>query len=311
MAATGGAVPRLTVSDLIGTNADGSEIVVAVAEDVGHVLSPAMSPADMWAVVERGRELVRSGEIDGIVVTHGTATMAETAYLADLTWPFDEPIVFTGSMIIGGRPDSDGPRNVRDAMAVAASGVFRGAGATVVENGQVHAARDVRKEHKSAIGTFHSGAYGILGVVDEGRVIGYRRLMDRSVFSVAEPQFDVALVKAYSGMDDSLLRTVHRQGASGVIIECFPGRGGLPPSLLPAVEEMVQDHRVVVLAGAAEGRVAGTYGGPAGTRTFLEAGAISAGDLFPVKARILLMVLLAWADGDCGKIRAAMSEVAP
>lgn len=308
----GGAVPTRSVDDLLQRTVAGLDHVdVVTREDVRSVLSPAMTPMDMWTVTSRARELVRRGDVDGVVVLHGTATMQETAYLADVTWPYDEPIAFTGAMLTAEISDSDGPRNLRHALLVAADDASRGLGAVLVSNGEIHSARDVRKEHKSAVHTFRSGVYGALGFVDEDRVIIHRGRRDRRVFEVDTLVASVPLIKAYSGMDDLLLRAAGAAGAAGVVIECFPGRGGLPPALLPAIRDLVAGGIPVLLAGAAEGRVSQTYGGPAGTRTFVEAGALTAGDLYPVKARILLMVLLSWADGDPDKLAVALREVAP
>jgi L-asparaginase len=180
-----------------------------------------------------------------------------------------------------------------------------------VANGEIHSPRDVRKEHKSAVQTFRSGAYGALGFIDEDRVVMHRRPLNRRVFQIDAPVTKVPLVKAYSGMDDTFLRVVQDRGAAGLVIECFPGRGGLPPTLLAPVRDLVEAGIPVVLAGAAEGRVSQTYGGPAGTRTFVAAGAISAGDLYPVKARILLMVLLSSVAGDVRKLCELFRSVAP
>lgn len=306
-----GAVPTRSVADLVRSVAEEVGAQLAVHQDVLQVNSAAMTPMDMWAVVTRAHELVAGEEVDGVVITHGTATIEETSYLADLTWPHEAPIVFTGAMVRPDLPGSDGPRNLRDALSVVAHDATRGLGALLVANGEVHTARHVRKQHASAVETFSSGRYGCIGFVDEGSVFVHRVRRDRHTFKISGPVTDVPLIKAYTGMDERFLRLAHDTGAAGVVLECFPGRGGLPPMLLPSVRALVRDGVPVVLAGPAEGRVSQAYGGAAGMRTFAEAGGIPAGDLYPVKARILLMVLLAWTGGDLGSIAATVRTVAP
>lgn len=305
-----GAQPGMTVRDLL-ERATPPNIEIAAAHDLREVLSSALGPADMWEIVATARALISRHRASGAVITHGTATLQETAYLADLTWDLAAPIVFTGAMIPGGESDSDGPRNLADAIRVAASETARDLGSLVVAAGEIHAARDVTKVHKSAVTAFASMNFGPLGVVDDGTVIiGHRSLM-RRVYQVTQLITAVDLIKAFSGMDDGYVRFALTRGARGIVIECFPGRGGLPPALLPAVADAVARGIPVVLSGSAAGRITSTYGGPAGTRTFVEAGAISAGDLAPVKARLLLMVTLSQPTSDIDVVRREFAAACP
>ena len=313
IASTGahGAVPTRGVADLVESAVADMSVDIAVLEDVRQVLSYAMTPDDMWSVIKRADEHAAAGKVDGVVVTHGTATLPETSFLADLTWSHDAPIVFTGAMRTADQADTDGPRNVRDALLVAAAHDTRGCGALVVADGDVHDARHVIKEHGSAVDSFRSGKIGTLGFVDEGIVFMNRSRRDRHVFGIARPGVNVPLIKAYSGMDDAFLRVAAEAGSAGLVIECFPGRGGMPPPLLSAVKDITAAGIPILLAGAAEGRLSQKYGGPGGARTFVDSGAILAGDLHPVKARLLLMVLLAWAGRDRERIVDAVRVVAP
>ncbi len=306
-----GAMPTRGVADLVRSAVAEHPIEVAVLEDVRQVLSYSMTPDDMWTVIDRANQLVASGRADAVVVTHGTATLQETAYLADLTWRHEAPIVFTGAMRTADQEDSDGPRNVRDALLVALADDAEGCGALVVANGEVHDPRHVMKEHASGVHSFHSGTFGALGFVDDGQVLMHRYRRDRFTFEIEAPVTSVPLVKAYTGMDDAFIRQAHASGATGIVIECFPGRGGLPPSLLPAVQSATAAGVPVVLAAPSEGRVSQNYGGPGAARTFVQSGAILAGDLHPAKARLLLMVLLASTDRAPRSIAEAMKRVAP
>lgn len=305
-----GAMPKLSasaVADLLPTDLRSR---VVLAEDITAVLSPAMRASDMLRIVQRARALLEVGAADGVVVTHGTATMQESAYLADILWDRPEPIVFTGAMIPGGDEFSDARPNLRDAVLVASDEAARDRGALLVAAGNVHHARDVTKAHKSAICAFTSLNYGPVGIVDERRVVIARHPLLRKAYRVEHLVEPVPIVQAFSGMTGEVV-DMFLADARGLVISCFPGRGALPPDLVGPIAEAAGRGVPIVLAGSAGGRISATYGGSSGTRTFLEAGAISGGDLIPAKARLLLMVLLALPGATLSQIREEFSRLAP
>ncbi|GAB0116459.1 asparaginase [Acidisoma sp. 7E03] len=240
---------------------------------------------------QRLTEVLAAPEVRGAVVTHGTDTMEETAFLVGLTVAGDKPIVFTGAQRHAEEADADGPRNLGDAIRLAASPEARGIGSVILFDGEFHAARDARKTHTSRPGTFHSADHGKLGAVDEAEVRLYRRPASRPHCAVPGVEPRVALIKMAMGMDDRFMRWAMADGTRGFVLEGF-GRGNCPPAFVAATEAAVaQGLPVLVTSRCGEGRVKPVYGNGGGV-DLAAAGAIFAGDLTGQKARILLAVLL-------------------
>jgi L-asparaginase len=229
-----------------------------------------------------------------VVVTHGTDTMEETVYLADLLLPLDAPaVVFTGAQRGASEPDADGPRNLRDAVAAAAAPDAAGRGAMISFAGELHAAREVRKVHTSGVRAFGSPGYGAIGLVDGRRVVFHRRPERRPPLpDPQEPLPRVDLVRLYAGADAVLVRAAAAAGARAIVLECT-GRGNANDQVVPGVREAVAGGvTVVVCSRCHEGRVEPVYG-RGGGRDLQEAGALFAGDLAGPKARVLLQLALA------------------
>jgi L-asparaginase len=226
------------------------------------------------------------------VVTHGTDTMEESAYLADLLLPGDTaPVVFTGAQRGAEERDADGPRNLREAIIVASSPEAAGRGALVAFAGEVHAAREARKVHTSATRAFASPGYGPVGHVDAGVVRFRRRPERRAALPVPERLAAVDLIRLHAGSDARFLRAAVESGAQAVVLE-GTGRGNANDQVVEGVREAVAAGVVVVVCSrCAEGRVEPVYG-RGGGRDLAEAGALFAGDLAGPKARVLLQVVL-------------------
>ena len=227
----------------------------------------------------------------GVVVAHGTDTMEETAYLADLVLAANKPVVFTGAQRSADDPASDGPRNVSDAIKLAASPLALGLGVVVMFEQQFHAARDVTKSHTSRVDAFISRGHGKLGEID-GRVVSVsRHPVFRKTYSVDKIEPRVELIKMVIGSDDRLIRFVAASGAKAIVLEGF-GRGNTPPLVTAAVKDIVAAGvPVIVTSRCGDGRVRPIYGNGGG-KDLEGAGAIFAGDLAGPKARILLAVLM-------------------
>jgi L-asparaginase len=245
--------------------------------------------------------------IDGIVVTHGTDTMEETAYLADLLVQSDKPIVFTGSQRHAGMPDTDGPRNIADAIRCAVSPNLIGQGAVILFEGDIHSARDVTKTHTSRVDTFRSAGLGKIGEVDAGHVYIYRHRAARKVLSVDHLDEGVELLLLGLGTSPALLECCRTLNRSGVVLAAF-GRGNAPQGFAASVQRLTDAGIPVVIASrCTEGRVLPVYGKDSGGRTLVDAGGIFCGSLQPVKARLLLGVLLAQGM-DITAIRSAFTK---
>ncbi len=215
----------------------------------------------------------------------------EMAFVADLLLDSDKPVVFTGAQRAADDPESDGPRNLVDAVGVAASEPARGCGTLVVFDNEVHFARDVVKTHTSRLAAFESPDAGKAGEIDGDRVLFYRRPATRRVFTHWQIDPRVDLIKLAIGADSRFVDCAVATGARGIVLEAF-GRGNVTPKILDAVRRAVASHvSVVVTSRCGRGRVAPVYGGSGGA-SLARAGALFAGRLTGVKARILLAVLL-------------------
>jgi len=248
-----------------------------------------------FGLATRINEVLARNDVRGVVVTHGTDTMEETSYLADLLLQSDKPAVFTGAQRAADDPHSDGPPNLLNAVRAAAAERMRGLGALVCFNGAIHAARDVTKVHASAVETFQSYEHGALGEVDGDTVIVHRRPLLRRSFQVSRLEERVELFRLALGSDLSGLAALIERGVAGIVIEGF-GRGNGPTALGGLVRAATQKGiPVLITSRCPAGRVEPIYGGGGGGRDLADAGGIFTGDLKGPKARLLLMVLLSSA----------------
>jgi len=227
-----------------------------------------------------------------VVVTHGTDTMEETVYLIDRLLPEDAaPVVLTGAQRGADEADTDGPRNLRDAILVAGSEQARGRGALIVFGGEIHSAREVRKTHTSAVRAFSSPGYGPIGSADAGRVVVRRQPERQPPLPVPDELAPVDLIRLHAGSDARFLRTAVGSGARAIVLE-GTGRGNANEQVVEGVREAVAASvAVVVCSRCLEGRVEPVYG-RGGGRDLADAGALFAGDLAGPKVRVLLQVAL-------------------
>ena len=229
----------------------------------------------------------------GVVVTHGTDTMEESAYLTDLLFDGDEPIVFTGAQRHGGSPNPDGPANLVVAVRVARSPSARGLGAMIAFEGRVEGARSATKVHTyslRAFGSFQGGPLGEVGADGSFYLLSRpTRITNLSGSDVIEPR--VALVKLVAGIDGVFVDVAVERGFRGIVVEGF-GLGNANDSVLSSVRAAVDAGVVVMITSRCpSGAVEPVYG-HGGGYDLAAAGAIFAGDLSGPKARILLMTAL-------------------
>lgn len=262
------------------------------AADFAAVGSYMLTLPMAFELVKTIRATLARADVDGVVVTHGTDTLEESAYLADLLIGSAKPVVFTGAQLAADDPESDGPRNFLSAVMVAASEEARGMGVLVVFEQEIHAARDVTKIHASRVGTFGSMEHGKLGEVDLGRVIFHRRPLVASRFDNSEIEANVDLVKLAMGLDARFIDCSVASGAKGIVVEAF-GRGNVTPEVLKGIERaLAAGVTVAVTTRCPSGRVAPIYTGSGGAG-LERAGVHFLGDLSGIKARLLLAVVLA------------------
>ena len=280
-----------------------SGISIAV-DEFANIGSYAMTLGSAFELARRIRETLADPSISGVVVTHGTDTMEESAFMADLVVGSDKPVVFTGAQRAADEADPDGPRNLADATRLAAAPEARGLGALICFEQEFHAARDVSKSHASRVDSFVSQEHGKLGEIDGERIIVHRRPTLRRTYEAAAVAEEVELVSLGIGTTGAHLRFAAANGARAIVIEGF-GRGNATPAVTEAAIEAVRAGiPVVMTTRSPRGRVKPIYGNGGG-RTLADAGVIFAGDLSARKARVLASVLLG-AGCDADAFRAEM-----
>jgi L-asparaginase len=288
----GSRVAGATGAELLGGVSLGRDDVDVEMRDVLRVNSYAMTVAQMWAVVGAVIETLADPDVAGVVVTHGTDTMEETAFLVDLFHDDARPVVFTGAQRPADSPHSDGPLNLRDAILAAADPATRRLGVLVVFDGLVLPARGTRKVETLASAAFAAPQTGPLGRVAEGSVLVLSKVGRR----LALPRRDlrpvrVDIVALYPGADATGLHAHVAAGATGLVLEAT-GLGNSNPGVVAAVSALTRGGITVVLSTRVHsGPVLGLYGNGGG-HDLLAAGALSAGVFRPSQARILLLALL-------------------
>jgi len=304
----GGARPALDAAALLASTG-GAGTVDVVPIDLGRTPASHFSFADLLRIVGAARDaLAADAGAAGAVIVQGTDTLDEAAFAYDLAWPDARPLVVTGAMRTSDAPGADGPANIRDALAVAASPEFRDLGVVVVLNGEVHAADAAVKMHTTALDAFASPDGGPIGRVDGGvprlhrRPAGRRRVTG----SVGEVP-PVGLVIAAVGLDGSAIDAAVAGGARGIVVEAT-GSGNTHPTLLAAAERAMAAGVVIVLASRVPaGHVTTGYAFPGGGATWARAGAILAGRLTGPKARVALSLGLA-AGLDHAELAALLAD---
>ncbi len=293
-AAAGGAVPTLGAADFMAALPSG--LAELWTEELVNLPSSHFTLETLQIIRERVAELVAETGVKGVVITHGTDVLEETAYLLDLTVPGEKPIVLTGAMRTVSDVGYEGYANLLAAVRVAAAPQARGLGAVVVFNDEIHAASRVTKMHTLSTATFQSPGWGPVGRVEgDAVIVEVERRPERRVLPWRGLEPNVALLKLTVGMEADLLEDTLARGARGVVIEALGG-GRVPPWWLPAIEQAVVGGVPVVIASRCpSGRVWDAYGYPGAYRTLAGLGCLFAAGLNGQKARVKLMVVLAAA----------------
>lgn len=304
-----GAVLTLSGTDFIHQllSQAGRGLPEITSEEYGPLPSSHFSIAHLWGLRQRVIAALSEADVAGVVVTHGTDTLEETAYLLDLTVPGDKPIALTGAMRVASEPGYEGVANLLAAVRVAASRSARRLGALVVLNDEIHAARDVTKTHSQCLDTFQSPFWGPLGRADADRVTITRQIK-RQIIVCSSLEPHVYLFKLAIGMDAELLRQAVMLGARGVVIEAFGG-GRVPPWWLEPIRQAIEQGVIVVIASRCpSGRVYDRYSYDGAYHDLLRQGCLFAEGLNGPKARLRLMA--AWgASADPQQVREAFSSM--
>jgi L-asparaginase len=275
---------RVPIEQLV--RVPGIDSVASVAsEQLWNVASSAIGPARWLELSRHVGDLLRTHpELAGIVITHGTDTMEETAYFLDLTLPGDRPVIVTGAMRPSDMAGADGPANLTNAARAAVDPRARGRGAMVLMDDRLFAARDVTKTNSTRVETFQAPERAPIAVIDADGLFYHQPSPGRSapVFDIAGvrelPRVDV--VYGYAGADSVVIDALVAAGAKGLVMAGV-GRGGLTPGQTGALRRARAAGVVIVV---------GTRTGSGRVPVVRDDGMVGAGDLNPQKARVLLML---------------------
>lgn len=308
-----GVLPELGAADLAESLGLVDDRIVLETVSLRQVASSSLSFEDVVALVHEIRRVTADG-VDGVVITQGTDTLEEVAYLVDLVYAGDAPIVFTGAMRNASAVGADGAANVLAAIQTALSDDARGCGVLTVLNDTIHAARWVSKSNTTNLAAFRSSPVGPVGWVAEGRAhIAFRPL--------ARPTIDIKDLEAISAVrvavvavgladDGVLLGELARLGYQGAVLQAL-GAGHVPSTMMRHVRSAVDSMPVVLASRTGSGSIlAATYGFDGSEIDLAAAGTISSGSLDSFKARILLTLLIARYGTDQDEIRASFHAIA-
>jgi L-asparaginase len=287
----GGAVPKMSGREILDSVPGVDDVARVEVQEFGRFPGPHMTIERMWELRAAVLKAFADG-FDAVVVTHGTDTIEETAYLLDRSLPAERPVVITGAMRNSSELSWDGPANLMSAVQVAAAPEARGRGTMVVMDEEIVQGAEVVKTHTEAAGTFRSPNWGPLGITDTGRALFYRESRRRPALAPEAPVVPVDLIKIVAGADARLLEASLASGAHGIVLEAM-GRGNVPPAVVPGVRRWVDAGKPVVVASRSQrGRVLDTYAYEGGGHQLREMGAIFADHLSGQQARMELMLAL-------------------
>ena len=306
-AAAGGIIPTHSGEALVGFSRGLDAISPYRIENWAMVPACHLGPDRLWALRERVRQVAESGEVRGIVITHGTDTIEETAYLLDRTLDPTVPVAITGAMRTSSDEEWDGPDNLLAAATVAASAASAGRGVMVAFHGKVFAGRTVVKFHATDPDAFAAPYAAPIGRVEAGCVTyeawrvpsgpGTREAgggsggADKALLHPARLEASVALVPMVVG-DAGEMLDLARRAHDGVVIVAF-GSGNVPPEAVPAIGRWIDDKKPVVIATRCPtGVVTPLYAFEGGGSRLAAMGAIPAGPRSPSQARMELMIAL-------------------
>ena len=286
-------VPAISGDDLLATVPEVAKYANVEVKNFSNISSDYMDPARWTALTREVITTLARPEVAGVIISHGTDTLEETAYWLDLTVDSEKPIVLIGAQRNASESDFDGPRNLLNAVRIAIDPQSRGKGAMVAMNGQINAAREVTKTHTSSVETFKSGDFGFLGEVDFDRVVYWRLPARRRHVPIkAESMPYVEIVPMYGGADGYLVKAALDHGAKGLVIEAL-GWGNVNQPMFAAIKDAIaKGVPVVITSRVPNGRVLPNYGFEGGGKTLVDAGTVMGDDLSARKARILLILLL-------------------
>jgi L-asparaginase len=290
-----GFVPALSGAELIGAIPEIQAIARVEIEQISNIGSSDMTPEIWLRLARRTNEVLADSAVAGVVVTHGTDTMEETAWFLDLTVTSRKPVILVGAQRAASIKDTDGPRNLTNAIRVAIHPEAVGMGAMIVMNDEINAAREVTKTNTLDVGTFKSLEFGKLGYADDSGVRFYRAPLRRQTIPLAADTRlgRVEIVMHYAGADGRMIRgLLHKGGLDGLII-AGAGLGHVSATMFDAIVDVrARGIPVVISTRVYTGRTRPLYASKGSGVSLEKIGCVLADNLTPQKARVLLLLAL-------------------
>lgn len=301
--ATGAAVPAVSGADLIKAVPGLQKVARIKVFPLCNIDSSHMTPEIWRQLALKVNELLADPGVKGVVVTHGTDTMAEGAFFLELTVTSRKPVVFVGAMRNASELSPDGPANIMNAVLQVCSDAATDWGVTVTLNNYVNSAWHVKKTQSTNLQTFVSGPYGYLGYIIMGKVQRNNDQPRTLKFPIPDKLPKVISLTTFAGDDGSLIRRAIEEGARGLVIEGV-GSGNVNPDVAGAIKEALGKKIPVIITTRVEwGGVVPAYGDVGGGEYLQKMGAVLGGQLDVFKARLLLMLALAQKDFSVDKLK--------
>lgn len=288
----GAAIPSLSGEQIMSMVTNIDKLANIEVINFAEIPGPHMTPEKMMELKHVVKGLLDREDLCGVIVTHGTDSLEETAYFLDLTVNTDKVLVITGAMKSSDELGYDGASNLAAAVCTAISDKAKGKGGLLVMNNEVNLASEATKTNTMTLDTFKSLSYGPLGIIDGNELILSRNIVYRQNIETDKVESNVDLIKACAGMDDRLIKLSVDSGSKGLVIEAM-GRGNIPPKMYEGVKYAREKGiPVVIVSRCHTGRVFDSYGYLGSGRDLRNIGCIFGGDLPGQKARIKLMLSL-------------------
>lgn len=285
---TGGVSPDVS-NPLMDAPIHIDEDVELIVEDIFNLPSPHMTPTEMLQLKER-IQLAHISGVTGVVITHGTDTLEETAFFLDTTIGSQLPIVITGAMRSSNEIGSDGLYNFESAIRVAKCPEANNKGVLVVMNDEIHSARYVTKTHTTNIATFRTPTLGPIGLVTKHRILFMQELLNSQQIDVDRVDGLFPIMKAYAGMTGELFEALADSQIDGLVIEAL-GAGNLPPQTIEPRKKLIDRQIPVVLVSRCFNGIAEpVYDYPGGGIELQQLGIIFCNSINSQKARIKLLI---------------------
>lgn len=263
-----------------------------IVEDFFNLPSPQVTLEDMLELKKRIKKAFADENIDGIVITHGTDTLEETAYFLDSTIERGKPIVVTGAMRSSNEIASDGTYNFLTSIRVAADDNSANRGVLVVMNDEIHSARFVTKTHTTNVSTFQTPTHGPLGLLTKNHILYFQNEHEDKHIDIDSVKGNVPIIKAYAGMTGELIDLLDLDRLDGLVIEAL-GAGNLPPLAARSLDRILKNRIPVILVSRCFNGIAEpVYSYEGGGVQLHSDGVLFSREVNSQKARIKLLVAL-------------------